>query len=122
MVANEFDQCSDSGFVVVSLLTVGKFEVHFGEVHTNGLWNESLEKFESKFKTDSIAFGGSSALESFTVNTVDVERNPVFGLSLMIEVLVNCFVHHFELFDSAVLWLKDECLLFLKKFNFFFFE
>lgn len=121
-MANEFEQFSESGFVVVSLLTVGKFEVHFGEVHTNGLWNESLEKFESKFKTDSIAFGGSSALESFTVNTVDVERNPVFGLSLMIEVLVNCFVHHFELFNSAVLWFEDECLLFLKKFNFLFFE
>ena len=122
LVANEFEQFSESGFVVLSSLSIGKFEVHFGEVHTDGLWNESLEHFESKFKTDTISFGGSCALESFSVNTIDVERNPVFGVSLMVEVLVNCFVHLFESFDSAVYWFENESLLFCKKCNFLFFE
>lgn len=73
LMANEFEKLSESGFIVVSGLAAGQFEIDFGEVHADGLWNESLEEFESEVKADSISFSGTSALESLTINTIDIE-------------------------------------------------
>lgn len=92
-MANEFEELSESGFVIVSLLTAGQFEIDFGEVHTKGLWDESLEEFESEVEADAVTFACTSALESATVDTVDVEGDPVFGLILMVEILMNGLVH-----------------------------
>jgi hypothetical protein len=93
-MANEFEKLSESGFVIVSGCTAGQFKIDFGEVHADGLWNESLEEFESEIEADTISFSGSSALESATVNSIDIERDPVFALSLMVEILMNGLMHN----------------------------
>jgi len=94
LMANEFEKLSESGFIVVSGCAAGQFEVNFGEVHAHGLWNESLEEFESEVKADAVSFSGTCALEGFTVNSIDIEGDPVFAFSLMVKVLMNSLVHH----------------------------
>jgi len=111
-MANEFEELSEGGLVVVSCLSVSQFEVNLGEVHANCLWDESLKEFESEIKTDSISLSGTCALESSAINAIDIEGDPVFAIGLMAEVLVNDFVHALKSFKFAVLWLEDECLLF----------
>jgi len=88
-MADEFEKLSECSFVVVSSLTVSQFEVHFGEVHADGLWDESFEHLECKIKVDAVTFSGTSALESFTVNSIDVEGDPVFAIVGVVEVLMN---------------------------------
>ena len=95
LMANEFEKLSESGFIVVSGLAACQFEVDFGEVHADCLWNESLEKFHSEVKLDTTSFSGTSALERCTVNSIDIERDPVFALSLMVEVMMNSLMHVF---------------------------
>ena len=94
-MANEFEKLSESGFIIVSGCAAGQFKINFGEVHADGLWNKSLEHFECEFETDTISFSGSSALESATVNSIDIKRDPVFALLiLMVEILMNGLVHN----------------------------
>lgn len=95
LMANEFEELSESGFIVVSGLAACQFEVDFGEVHTDCLWNESLEKFHSEVELDTLSFTCTSALERCTINSIDIERDPVFALSLMVEVVMNSLVHVF---------------------------
>jgi hypothetical protein len=57
------------------------------------LWDESLEEFESEVEADAVTFAGTGALESATVDTVDVEGDPVFAVSLMVEILMNGLMH-----------------------------
>jgi len=93
-MANEFEKLSESGFIIVSGCAAGQFKIDFGEVHADGLWNKSLKHFESKVKADTISFSGSSTLESTTVNSIDIERDPVFALIIMVEILMNGLVHN----------------------------
>ena len=93
-MANMLKKLSESSFIIVSGLAVGQFEINFGEVHAQGLWNESLEKFESEIKADAVSFSGTSALERATINSIDIEGDPVFAFSLMVKVLMNSLVHH----------------------------
>ena len=92
-MADEFEKLSESSFVVVSGLAVSQFEVHFGEVHVDGLWDESLEHLECEVEVDAVTFSGTSACKSFTVNSIDVEGDPVFGIVSMVEVLMDGLVN-----------------------------
>ena len=57
------------------------------------MWDESLEEFESEVEADAVTFAGTGALESATVDTIDVEGDPVFGIVSMVEVLMDGLVN-----------------------------
>lgn len=107
LVAYEFKHFSEGLLIVLSGLAFAQFEVNLGEVHTDGSWDESLEKFVSEINLHAVVFWGSSAGEFASVNSVDVEGDPVFGeVASVAEVLLDVLMDVVQFFDCAVLGLK----------------
>jgi len=119
-VADELKQFSESLFVISSSLSLCEFKVNFSKVHTNWSWSESLKKLVSKIKLDAVSFSSSCWLELVSVNTIDVERDPVFWLWSVVEILVNRFMNFIEVFNIAIFWFENENLFFFNKLLLFF--
>ena len=92
-VADVLEDVTEGVLVLLTGEALGKLEVDFGEVHAHGLRDHSFEESVGEVEAQTVALVGSGRLELTGVDTVDVEGDPVFAVSLMVEILMNGLMH-----------------------------
>ena len=108
LVADELEELSEGLLILGSGLTFGQLEVNLSEVHADRPRSELFKELVGEVQAQAVAFVSSGGLELISVDTVDVETDPVLGLAwLVVEVPVHFTVNLVDLLWLAVFGLED---------------